>query len=211
MRLHNTLKDRSKRPRLINSLICRSEGATERRHVRTVYFLSNSDLSRVKIGKATRTSTRVRAVQAGSAEQLLLVAEVDGYTHVERWFHDRFATRRIHNEWFVVDDELGKTIAEIQRAGRGASRHLCPDAFAKDLPPQINAHTKLTPEIVEEARCRYDRGESITALIHRFSAIKPLDLSRAVFGLTWQQLAPTTRKPPDDLRRLLQGKYRRVS
>jgi hypothetical protein len=158
----------------------------------TVYFVSNAELTRVKIGKATRTASRVGALRHSAPDVLLLVGEIDGYTHVERWFHTRFAQDRLHGEWFFVSPKLAHAIRAIQQDGRGASATICPEALAKDSLPIDAKGGRLTLDIVEECRGRLEHGETFTSIARRFPRIGAFDLGRAAFGVTWRHLQPPT-------------------
>jgi hypothetical protein len=92
----------------------------------SVYFVASDDLQRVKIGKTRDLDGRVCDLRRSGPWPLLLVADVAGYTVIESVLHTRFATSRIHGEWFVTSPELEAVIADIQRVGRAWSRENYP-------------------------------------------------------------------------------------
>lgn len=64
------------------------------------YFIS--DGARVKIGKSTNPSARLKQLQVGSATKLQLLITIQG--DYEAVYHDMFHDRRISGEWFIWDD-----------------------------------------------------------------------------------------------------------
>lgn len=154
----------------------------------SVYFVASFDLTRVKIGKTTDLRIRTRDLQCMSPDPVLLVAEIDGYTHVERWLHERFEAERLHGEWFFVSDAIASLILAIQSSGRSFVSELCPDALAKDEITVAVDYAHLTLDMVQEARGRFEHGEAFASIIKRFPTVRQLDLGRAIYGVTWKQL-----------------------
>ncbi len=152
---------------------------------RSVYFISDQDLTRVKIGKSRDFQKRFSDLCRTSPCQLFLVAHVEGYTEVEKWFHQRFSKQRLHGEWFVVDDDLATVIQLIQTDGKFASSGICPQALADDLDvrikirvaeadkiPRKTINQLLTFDQQQEIRGRFEHGEPIKSIAARFDITK---------------------------------------
>lgn len=97
-----------------------------------VYFVASIDLRRVKIGKTLDLETRVFDLQSQNAHPLILIADVVGYTYVEKHFHAHFASERLHGEWFVCSLRLIETVCAIRREGSRYSARVAPLALAAD-------------------------------------------------------------------------------
>jgi len=170
---------------------------------RRVYFASNLELTRIKIGKSIEPSKRLTDLQSGSPDLLILVGEVIGYTYVEHWFHRLFAHARIHSEWFVVDDEIARMVYRVQQLGLDASQTICPEAFARDLPSSQQPTWQVPLEIVNEARGRFEHGESLESIFGRFPNVQQRALSQAIVGITHKHDVPLINRPVRELVHLL--------
>ncbi len=83
-----------------------------------VYFLATRDRKLVKIGKTRSPETTRRAKLAGqSPVPLDLIAEIDGYTRVEKRIHAQFAQYREHGEWFRYEGALQLFVEAIVKTG----------------------------------------------------------------------------------------------
>lgn len=73
-----------------------------------IYFLQGDDGGPVKIGRTARNPHwRLDAVQTGYPfGDLRVVGLVLGHRHLETELHERFATSRLHGEWFAVTTDL---------------------------------------------------------------------------------------------------------
>jgi hypothetical protein len=110
-----------------------------------VYFLATRDRTLVKIGK-TRSPGTTRYVKLAGQSPLPvdLIAEIDGYTRVEKRIHDQFAAYHQHGEWFRFEGALRLFIEAIVKSGahpcinereldRGKTRDPAP-LLARSLP-----------------------------------------------------------------------------
>jgi hypothetical protein len=79
-----------------------------------VYFVLAGD--RIKIGKAARVGQRLRELQTGSPQKLVLVAVAPGGLAEEAELHERFAAHRIQGEWFYLCPAVAEYAAKL-RAG----------------------------------------------------------------------------------------------
>ncbi len=79
-----------------------------------VYFLLTEDRTLIKVGKTKSPgNTRASKLTGQSPVPLTLIAEIDGYTAVEKWFHDRFAPFRTHGEWFRYEGIVKETVEAL--------------------------------------------------------------------------------------------------
>lgn len=60
----------------------------------------------VKFGKANNPEYRVGVLRTGSPFPLKLLASVDWADETERLIHAAFKHRRVHGEWFEIDDHI---------------------------------------------------------------------------------------------------------
>jgi len=63
------------------------------------YFVQAETGGPIKIGKATTIANRLSTLQTGCPEKLLCLGTISG--DVEKELHARFATHRLHGEWFA--------------------------------------------------------------------------------------------------------------
>lgn len=81
-----------------------------------IYFITTVDVApaRVKIGfTKSEVVKRFKVVQSLSPVKLRLAGYYEGTMVTEKYVHSLYAHRRIHNEWFVLDDELCDFIVDI--------------------------------------------------------------------------------------------------
>lgn len=96
-----------------------------------VYFIMCTDSRRCKIGFTTgKVEKRLASLQTGSASQLAAVLMHPGTIESERRLHEKFASSRIHGEWFELTDELRAymvaalwAMSEITLKGGGKLQH----------------------------------------------------------------------------------------
>ncbi len=81
-----------------------------------VYFFKSGNY--LKIGKAIDVAARREQLQAMNPEPLLLVLAVQGGILLETALHNRFADRKLHGEWFSIDDDLMRFLWELAQALR---------------------------------------------------------------------------------------------
>ncbi len=88
---------------------CKSTPAKTLR--RSVYFIAG-DSGPIKIGMASDIRRRLRELQRGSPVKLAVLAATEGGGLIECWYHQRFASHRLHGEWFERPPDI---LAEIDR------------------------------------------------------------------------------------------------
>lgn len=79
----------------------------------TIYFLVTTEIEppRVKIGFTKYdVSRRFKAIQSTSPVKLRIAAHYPGTLAGEMSVHETFAHLRLHNEWFVLGDDLAYLI-----------------------------------------------------------------------------------------------------
>jgi len=81
-----------------------------------VYMLT--DGRRVKIGTTTDLKARMSALSGacGVRLEILRVIEHAG-PRVERWLHSKFASKRLHGEWFQYDPDMKNVQAPEEASG----------------------------------------------------------------------------------------------
>jgi hypothetical protein len=80
-----------------------------------VYFVIDENMKRLKVGTSVNPKKRLRSIQTGNADRLVIYGTVQGDRHFEKQLHNEFAQHRLNGEWFVfadckprVDEILGK-------------------------------------------------------------------------------------------------------
>ena len=76
-----------------------------------VYFIEAVGLERVKIGWTNCLSDRLKTLATASPVELFVLHWSDGVQDMERRIQKHFASKRVRNEWFALDDELRDFIA----------------------------------------------------------------------------------------------------
>lgn len=83
-----------------------------------VYFISSENGKIVKIGKTIDIDKRFGELCRMSPYVLVKRADIWGYGNVERALHTRFASERLHGEWFSASSTLESVIRDINSVGR---------------------------------------------------------------------------------------------
>ena len=175
--------------------------------VGTIYFIRAGDTDKVKIGYTQfEPEERLRRLQAGSSERLVLLATMDGTLREERALHRQFKVDNVGGEWFILSRELETFISE--RATRSKCAQM-PDSVVELLPPsplvsasdqkpsfkrQAVATAPFPPELETEAfreawtdweSYRRERKKPITptARKHQLSQLAQMGEARAVAAL----------------------------
>ena len=71
-----------------------------------VYFISEPNLERIKIGFSADPKSRLQQLQTGTPYELTLMGVVDGSLSLERHLHDTLADYRVKGEWFTAAPEV---------------------------------------------------------------------------------------------------------
>lgn len=119
-----------------------------------VYFLATRDRHFVKIGKTRSPKTTRYAKLAGqSPVPLDLVAEIDGYTRVEKNIQDRFKPYHAHGEWYRFEGTLRLFVEAIVKTGA----HPCiterelDRGKVRDPAPLVSSVARYSMEDAEQA------------------------------------------------------------
>lgn len=75
-----------------------------------IYFVQSG--SAVKIGFGQSAPKRLSGLQTSSPDKLVLLGHIPGNRHIERFLHWQFRNLRIRGEWFKLEGELTRWIAE---------------------------------------------------------------------------------------------------
>jgi uncharacterized membrane protein YccC len=78
-----------------------------------IYAIRRGQCGPIKIGMSNEPQTRLRNLQTAVAEQLHLLAVIDGDEQVERDLHRRFEKYRLHGEWFSPNPEVLSWVRSI--------------------------------------------------------------------------------------------------
>lgn len=80
-----------------------------------VYFIQTRDKAGpIKIGVAKDVAARIRSIQTSHPWPLALLLVLDGDVTLEHSLHQRFASCRLHGEWFEASKPLLRFIAKAQ-------------------------------------------------------------------------------------------------
>lgn len=105
-----------------------------------IYFLKAEQSKRIKIGFTTGDpEERLRALQTGSSERLVVMASVPGSMADERGLHDRYESANVSGEWFDPVDDLTGFVEGIiwsQQQEVEAARVLAQEARDKEREAQ---------------------------------------------------------------------------
>ena len=96
----------------------------------SVYFIVADEVGRVKIGTSVDAARRLKTIASMSPVPLRLAAVTNGHEGHEAKLHERFASARLHGEWFVLTPEIkgmiealeAESTAEIERASAARKR-----------------------------------------------------------------------------------------
>lgn len=88
-----------------------------------IYFVQSAGTQMVKIGMVESDDyravlERVKDLQVGSGQELILLKAIKGGREEEAALHLRWYSRRVHGEWFKMTEE---DISEIRLAGLTAT------------------------------------------------------------------------------------------
>lgn len=104
-----------------------------------------------KIGITTRMDRRLVSLQSGSPVELHVAAFMRGaHKNVETSLHKRYHDRRLHGEWFQLD-ELWREVAEYLLGRRALSQ----------LPPPLVGWKQMVREQSEREYRRHRRGRGV--------------------------------------------------
>lgn len=84
-----------------------------------IYFIQAASGGNIKIGQASGIGQRLKTMQIGNGEELMLLLAFDGERNEERALHAKFASSHAHGEWFARTPELLEFIANPPETARG--------------------------------------------------------------------------------------------
>lgn len=71
-----------------------------------MYFIQRGEHGPIKIGVSTDVTGRLRSLQVGFLDPLVLLGTLPGGADLEQALHDRFRDQRVEGEWFRPSPEL---------------------------------------------------------------------------------------------------------
>lgn len=77
-----------------------------------LYFIEAVDSGFIKIGRSLNPELRLKQLEAGSPNQLVILGKVSGGSELEAELHKRFSAHRERGEWFRATRELRDFIKE---------------------------------------------------------------------------------------------------
>jgi hypothetical protein len=170
-----------------------------------VYFAYCSTLDAFKIGFSSNVTNRIRQLQTGRADKLLLCALLPGCRHVEKSLHSMFAGSRMHGEWFASTPEL---LAFQKDCREHYDTYQIDELFGFVVPwtskrggvafhPFVRTDAATTTDMMAFAMQGFAPPETRAATIRWWNAnmCKP-GMNRRVLSLSRYQLPMT----PDDVR-----------
>src|SRR5262245_66472129 len=104
-----------------------------------IYFIKNCNTGHIKIGVGSEPLKRLTPLQTGSSRRLDVLAVAPGGQDVERSLHQKFASQRLHGEWFKPSKELLQEISRLTGhsvEGIDASKPSKPQRIKVDTDPK---------------------------------------------------------------------------
>src|SRR5437870_9693399 len=92
--------------------------AAARSKIDYVYFIQSEATRAIKIGTSARPDARLSDLQVANSDKLTLLGTTTA--HSERALHAKFASIRIHGEWFKPEPALISFLREIGLDPRSA-------------------------------------------------------------------------------------------
>jgi hypothetical protein len=87
------------------------------------YVIATENLERVKIGHSRDPERRVRQLQTGTPERLVLLATMWGGEAMEGLLHKRLAASRVGGEWYEGGSDLYDYLKLAMAKNGGKARH----------------------------------------------------------------------------------------
>lgn len=152
-----------------------------------VYFIGNERRRLVKIGTSDAPGSRLITLQAGTVDELRLLALVPGDERYEAALHARFAEFRVGGEWFSLRGELADLIALLPTV----------DEAAKAPRQRLRQKPSLTAEQRRRIKARNAAWlaairDAVTAIgigdVAEVLGVHRTDLSRAFHGMPGRPL-----------------------
>lgn len=92
---------------------------------RQVYFAAASG-GPIKIGASCDVARRLRELRTKTKQDLGLLAVADGGMFAEFMYQHRFASHRLHGEWFARHPDILAEIDRLNQSGPETARQRCP-------------------------------------------------------------------------------------
>lgn len=126
-----------------------------------IYFIQANDGGPIKVGYAVDPQKRLTEIQRMSPVPLRILATINGYRKDEALLHRRFASLRLHGEWFRPSQELLDII----------TRKKLP--FKESYPPGFERSQCLGVNVCDGQPCKFPaRPGSQFCGRHKHQAVK---------------------------------------
>jgi len=97
-----------------------------------VYFIQSINGGPIKIGSAYNVHRRLKQLQTGNPDLLILLHATTGGKRFEYFLHKRFGKYNKRDEWFFENDEIVKLISELKNEDNQFGQILCFKDFVKE-------------------------------------------------------------------------------
>jgi len=123
-----------------------------------IYFIQAASGGNIKIGYAKGIGKRLKDMQTGNGEELVLLLALDGDRGEERALHAKFASSHARGEWFAPTPELLGFINNPPESARGIEE-VCAEEFRVIL--KSEAQRGESPRLVM-ASCKTDLFDKVS-------------------------------------------------
>lgn len=83
-----------------------------------IYFIQGQSGGPIKIGYAENVKNRIKTLQTGYFETLIILATYPGGVTQEKQLHERFNHIRLRGEWFKPEPELLELIDKVNKSNK---------------------------------------------------------------------------------------------
>lgn len=97
-----------------------------------VYFIQSINGGPIKIGSAFNVQRRLKQLQTGNPDMLILLHATTGGKRFEFFLHSKFEKYNKRDEWFYPEDEILKFISELKNEDEKFGLIHCLKDFVKD-------------------------------------------------------------------------------
>jgi predicted phage terminase large subunit-like protein len=149
-----------------------------------VYFLATRDRAFIKIGKTRSPGTTRYVKLAGqSPVPVDLIAEIDGYTRVEKRIQEQFRQYHAHGEWYRFEGSLKLFVEAIVKTGA----HPCiterelDRGKVREPAELVDVYSKASTEIAKEE----EASEVATAMVAMLPTLDDIEAEKCRRSLSY--------------------------
>jgi hypothetical protein len=113
-----------------------------------IYFIQSKSDGRIKIGSSSNPDARLKQLQTGSSNELILLCTLPGSENEEKALHEMFGQYRTSGEWFFpakeIFDFINNPIGELLKiksktdVSENTSKREIPESFASSAGAQCD-------------------------------------------------------------------------